>query len=120
MEIQELTDKNYRSIVNNEDRNIFIDFYSPMCGPCQILDSMLPTIAEYALNKNTIVVKCDISKNKKIREYYNVQATPLTLIVNTKKEIKEPLAGAVDISKYLKNIDSVFNPKKSFFSRFFS
>ena len=33
----ELNDKNYNDIILEEERPVFIDFYSPMCSPCQDL-----------------------------------------------------------------------------------
>ena len=37
----ELTDKNYEKIIKNNEKPVFIDFYSPSCGPCQMLMELM-------------------------------------------------------------------------------
>ena len=121
MKILELTDLNYNKIVINGDKHIFIDFYSPLCGPCQTLQSYLPEIAKYAENKDTLVVKCDITKNPKINRFYQVIATPLTMIINKDtKKINNVKDGVRNIHEYFEAIDKNVEEEKSFFSKFLS
>jgi thioredoxin 1 len=116
----ELTDKNYEQLIVKTDQPIFIDFYSPTCGPCQILMGYLPKIAEYATDKNVSIFKCDVSKNPKIANKYQIRSVPFTLVVTTDKKIDYVESGVKDIGYYIGLIDK-FNPnKKSFFSKIFS
>jgi len=116
----ELTDKNYQQLIVNTDNPIFIDFYSPTCGPCQILMSYLPKIAEYAEDKNVSIFKCDVSKNPKIANKYEIKSVPFTLIVTKDKKLDYVENGVKEIGYYINLIDK-FNPnKKSLFSKFIS
>jgi len=121
MKILELTDSNYNKIVINGDKHIFIDFYSPLCGPCQTLQSYLPDIAKYAENKDTLVVKCDITKNPKINGFYKIITTPLTIIVNKDtKKINGVKDGVRNIYEYFEVIDKNRKINQTLFSKFLS
>lgn len=65
----ELTDKNYETIIKNNEKPVFIDFYSPTCGPCQMLTKLIDERLEAYGEENGIkVVKCDVSHNPKLAE----------------------------------------------------
>jgi thioredoxin 1 len=119
MEIEELTDKNYESIILNTDSPIFIDFYSPTCGPCQILLSFLGQIQEHGLKHNVKVLKCDVSRNPKISNKYQIHSIPFTCIVDKDKSIKSPELGLKDISYYFSLIEKFDPNRKSFFQKLF-
>jgi len=116
----ELTDKNYEQLIVKTDQPIFIDFYSPSCGPCQILMGYLPKIAEYAADKNVSIFKCNVANNPKIANKYQIRSVPFTLVVTTDKKIDYVESGVKDIGYYIGLIDK-FNPnKKSFLSKILS
>jgi len=118
--VLELTDKNYTKIIEETETAIFIDFFSPSCGPCQTLMTYMDKINDYGIENNVLVLKCDVSKNPKIAAKYQIQSVPFTCIVNQNKEIKYPDSGLKDIAYYISLI-SKFNPnKKSFFQKLFN
>lgn len=116
--IKELTDKNYTELID-VDKNIFIDFYSPTCGPCQILKSFLPKIAEFAESNNTVVYSCDISKNPKISGKYMIRSVPFTCIVKKDKSISNANIGLESYERYISMIEKENKENKGFFSKFF-
>ena len=117
----ELTDKNYNDIVLKEEKPIFIDFYSPMCGPCQELKSFINNkLEEYAKENEVLVLKCDISKNPKINEKFKIQSVPFTIVVTKDKKFKDPEIGLREPEYYFKIIDKYSGKKKKgFFSKIF-
>ena len=115
----ELTDKNYEKIIKNNDKPVFVDFYSPTCGPCQILMSLIENGLEaYGAEKGIDVVKCDVSQNPKLAEAFKVQSVPFTIAVMPDGKLKYPELGLKDNNYYFGIIDKL-SGKGSFFSRLF-
>ena len=80
--LMELTDKNYQNIIKNNDTPVFIDFYSPTCGPCQMLIKLIDErLTAYGEENGIQIVKCDISKNPKLASAFNVRSVPFTIAV---------------------------------------
>jgi len=73
----ELTDNNYTDIIKNNTSPVFIDFYSPTCGPCQMLSKLIDERLEAYGNDNGIqVVKCNVSTNPKLAEAFKIRSVP--------------------------------------------
>lgn len=116
----ELTDKNYERIIKNNDMPVYIDFYSPTCGPCQMLMGLIDErLEKYAEEQGIMVVKCDVSKNQKLAEAFKIQSVPFTIAVLPDGKLKYPELGLKDESYYFGVIDKLAK-KGSFFSRLFS
>lgn len=113
----ELTDKNYNKLLDN-DKVIFVDFYSPSCGPCQGLLKMLPAIEEFAEKEGALVYKVNVATNPKIASHYMIQSVPMTLIITPDKSIKDAELGLKDLSYYIGVIKKHTSP--SFFQKIFS
>ena len=115
----ELTDKNYEKIIKNNDQPVFIDFYSPTCGPCQVLMEVIENgLAKYAEENNVIIAKCDVSRNPKLAEAFKVQSVPFTISVMPDGKLKYPELGLKDTAYYFSTIDKLAG-KGSFFSKLF-
>ena len=116
----ELTDNNYENIIKNNDKPVFIDFYSPTCGPCQILMQLIDErLEEYGKEKGVMVVKCDVSQNPKLAEAFKIQSIPFTIAIMPDEKLKFPELGLKEESYYFGIIDKL-SGKGSFFSRMFS
>jgi len=116
----ELTDKNYEKIIKNNDKPVFIDFYSPTCGPCQMLMEVMENgLEKYGEENNVVVAKCDVSRNPKLAEAFKVQSVPFTIAVMPDGKLKYPELGLKDNAYYFGIIDKLAG-KGSFFSRLFS
>jgi len=115
----ELTDKNYTTIIKNNETPVFIDFYSPTCGPCQVLTQLIDTRLEAYGEENGInVVKCDVSRNPKLAEAFKVRSVPFTIAIMPDEKLKYPELGLKDEAYYFKTIDKLAG-KGSFFSKLF-
>ncbi|RRS30729.1 MAG: thioredoxin [Epsilonproteobacteria bacterium (ex Lamellibrachia satsuma)] len=116
----ELTDKNYEKIIKNNEKPVFIDFYSPTCGPCQILTKLIDERLEaYGKENDISVVKCDVSRNPKLAEAFKIRSVPFTIAVMPNEKLKYPELGLKHEAYYFELIDKLAG-KGSFFSRLFS
>lgn len=115
----ELTDKNYEKIIKNNKKPVFIDFYSPTCGPCQMLTQLIDEqLEDYAKEKEIPVVKCNVSKNPKLASAFKIESVPFTIAVMPDGKLKYPELGLKDNSYYFGIIDKL-SGKGSFFSKLF-
>ncbi len=115
----ELTDSNYSKTVEDIDRPIFIDFYSPSCGPCLQLLPFLDALEEYSESK-VLIAKVDVSQNPKIAAKYEIRSVPFCVTIGENKVVKDYELGLADIGRYFKMIDRVLGKKeKGFFSKLF-
>jgi len=116
----ELTDRNYEKLIKNQKKPVFIDFYSPTCGPCQMLLHLIEERLEaYGKEQGIHVLKCDVSRNPKLAEAFKVRSVPFTIAVMPDGKLKYPELGLKDEAYYFGIIDKLAG-KGSFFSRFFS
>ena len=116
----ELTDKNYTEVIKNSDQPVWIDFYSPTCGPCQMLAQLVDEkIEQYGEQNGVKVVKCNVTTNPKLASAFKVQSIPFTIAVMPDEKLKYPELGLKDEAYYFGVIDKLAN-KGSFFSRLFS
>ena len=115
--ILELTDTNYVETVEHETRAIFIDFYSPMCGPCQELMLQLPHLDNY-FKESALIAKVDVTKNPKLAQKYQITSVPFCVSISPNdKLIKDYELGAGSIDRYISMIKKAQG--KGFFARIF-
>ena len=113
----ELSDENYSDLVGSTDKAIFIDFYSPMCGPCQEVLPLLNNLDNY-FKDEAIIAKIDVTKNPKLSAKYEISSVPFCVSIGAKdKMVKEVELGAASINRYIKMVEKAQG--KSFFSKLF-
>jgi thioredoxin 1 len=116
----ELTDNNYETIIKNHENPVFIDFYSPTCGPCQILTKLIDEKLEiYGKENDVTVVKCNIRDNPKLAEAFKIRSVPFTIAVLPDEKLKHAEIGLKQESYYFEIIDKLAGKNVSFFGRFF-
>lgn len=110
----QLTDKNYKQLIEKSINPIFIDFYSPSCGPCQTLLSIFDKLEEHGIKHNVLVYKCNVlvykcnvAENPKIAEKYMIRSVPLTLCIDIDKKIHHPEISLKDNSYYFNLIERI-------------
>lgn len=118
--VMELTDENYTNIIKSNKGPVFIDFYSPTCGPCQMLTKLIDDRLEaYGKENGITVAKCDVSRNPKLAEAFKVRSVPFTIAVMPDEKLKYPELGLKHETYYFELIDKLAG-KGSFFSRLFT
>jgi thioredoxin 1 len=76
-------------------------------------------LAQYGEENGIPVVKCDVSRNPKLAQAFNIQSVPFTIVVMPNEKLKYPELGLKDEAYYFNLIDKLTG-KGSFFSRLFS
>ena len=104
--VVELTDETYPDFIQQTQKPIFIEFYTPMCGACQ---QVIPILTEMDIHyKGDVVIsKCDVSKNPRLAKKYRIQSVPFFVAINKDKKIKDVELGALDPMRYFDMADRV-------------
>lgn len=99
-----LTDNNFESEVLNSDVPVFVDFWAPWCGPCQMMVSIISELsAEYGVEKVKIA-KMNIDENQIIPGRYQVMSIP-TFILFKGGKVNGQTIGGVSKEKLKEMID---------------
>jgi len=112
----ELNDTNYSQTVQENDKAIFIDFYSPSCGPCQELLPKLPGLAE-VFNEEALICKVDVTQNPKLAQKYEIRSVPFCVSIGKDKIVKDYELGAPSMDRLIAMVKKAQG--KGFFSRLF-
>ena len=102
--IYELTDENYTQTVTEHEGVIFIDFYSPSCGPCQELLPLLPVLQNNVGN-DVLITKVNVTQNPKLAQKYGISSVPLCVSIGADKMVKQAEIGARSLGQYIKMIE---------------
>ncbi|MCB2180397.1 MAG: thioredoxin family protein [Desulfobulbaceae bacterium] len=71
----ELGDQDFHDFVKQAPLPIMVDFFSPTCGPCQMMLPIVNAMAREHINK-FIIAKVDTSKNNQIALFFNIRGVP--------------------------------------------
>lgn len=115
--IIELSDETYTQLVESSDKALFIDFYSPMCGPCQEVLAKLPHVDNF-FKEEAIIAKVDVTQNPKLAKKYEIASVPFCVSIGAKdKMVKDYELGSASVDRYIKMVQKAQG--KGFFSRLF-
>ncbi|WP_049980044.1 thioredoxin [Halolamina rubra] len=81
---------------------VLVDFYADWCGPCQMLEPVVETIAA---ETEAAVAKVDVDANQQLAAEYGVRGVP-TMVLFADGEPVERLVGMQDESQLRQLIDS--------------
>lgn len=99
-----LTDANFEQEVKKASGLVFVDFWAPWCGPCQMMGPVVEELAKKYEGK-VKVGKLNVDENAKTSQDFGVMSIP-TLIIFKDGEEKERLVGAHDIETLVEKIDA--------------
>lgn len=114
--VMELTDENYTQTITSTDKAIFIDFYSPLCGPCQELLPLLPRLAGY-FGEEALIAKVDVTQNPKLAQKYEIRSVPFCIAVGKDKLVKDYELGPASMERCIRMVKKAQG--KGFFARLF-
>jgi len=81
---------------------VLVDFFAEWCGPCQMLEPVLETVAA---ETDAVVATVDIDENQQLAAEYGVQGVP-TLLLFVDGEPVERLVGMQQESKLRALVES--------------
>ena len=113
----ELNDDNYSTFIQKAELAVFIDFYSPSCGPCQGVLQLLPQLDEYFKNE-AIIAKVDVTQNPRLAQKYEISSVPFCVSIGKKdKIIKDYELGSASMQRYINMLKKAQG--KGLFARLF-
>ena len=90
---QAVTDADFKAEVLESDIPVFVDFWAPWCGPCQMVGPIIEKLAEEYEGKAK-VVKYDVQDNQEFAAEYGIQGIPAFKVFKGGEVVQEG-AGAM-------------------------
>ncbi|MDD4136094.1 MAG: thioredoxin [Candidatus Shapirobacteria bacterium] len=94
---------NFKSEVLDFNGKVFVDFWAPWCGPCQMLGPIMEEISN-ELSSEVKVVKVNVDEELDLSVKYNVSAIP-TVLLFSKGELIDTFIGFKQKEDYIKAIN---------------
>jgi len=99
-----LTDASFEQEVLKSEVPVFVDFWAPWCGPCQMMGPIIEELSSEYDKSKVKVVKLDVDKNQETAGRYKVMSIP-TFLVFKDGEVVDKLVGGVQKEKLKEMID---------------
>ncbi len=87
------TDANFDQEVLKSNVPVFVDFWAPWCGPCQIMNPIVEEIAHSYEGKNVKIGKCNVDENPEIAGKYNIMSIPSFLLFKNGEPVDQVVGG---------------------------
>ncbi len=100
------TNDNFNKEVLQSDKPVFVDFWAPWCGPCQMMGPIVDEMSKEYEGKNIKIGKCNVDENNDIAAQYNVMSIPSFKVFKGGQVIDE-ITGGVQKEKLKEMIDKV-------------
>jgi len=101
----ELGDSNFQSFISGAGIPVMVDFFSPTCGPCQMMFPIVNALAQQFVDR-AIVAKIDTSINQRMASQFNIRGVPSFLFFNNGK-LADQVVGAVPESVLAQKLKSL-------------
>ena len=81
----EVTNEDFKSIINNSHKLIVVDFFAEWCMPCLIVSPIIEELAEEM--KDVKFVKINSDDNQDLSRKYNISTIPCLVIFKDGEEV---------------------------------
>jgi thioredoxin 1 len=88
-----ITDENFDELVTRSELPVFLDFWAPWCGPCQVLGPIVDELAT-EFKDRVVVGKINVDKNPGLGQHFKVKSIPTMMFVKN-GQLVERMAGMV-------------------------
>lgn len=92
------TDANFKTDVLESQTPVFVDFWAPWCGPCQMMGPIVEELAKELEGKNIKIGKCNVDENNDTASAYGIMSIP-TFLIFKGGEVVDQLTGGVQKEK---------------------
>ena len=106
METIEITDANFKEILNTE-KPVLVDFWAEWCGPCKMIGPVVKQLAEEYEGK-AVIGKVNVDENPNTAAQFGIRSIP-TLLVFKGGEIVDKQIGAVPKAVLAGKLDAQLN-----------
>jgi len=89
----ELGDRDFHDFIKQAPLPVMVDFFSPTCGPCQTMSTLVDAMAREHAN-TYIIAKVDTSKNQQIAMFFAIRGVP-TFMFFKNGSLIDHISGAV-------------------------
>lgn len=99
-----LTDDNFEAEVLKSETPVFVDFWAPWCGPCQMMGPIIEELAAEYEGKNMKIAKLNVDESQTTAGKYKVMSIP-TFFMFKGGEVVDQMVGGVTKEKLKEMID---------------
>jgi thioredoxin 1 len=99
-----LTDSNFEEEVIKSSVPVFVDFWAPWCGPCQMMGPIIEELGSEYKPSKVKIAKLDVDKNQEIAGKYQVMSIP-TFLFFKGGQVVDKMVGGVQKEKLKEMID---------------
>ena len=97
-------DSNFDNLLNDE-KAIIVDFWSPTCAPCKLLEPILKNIASN-YNEEVSIIRINVNECPKTSSKYMIRGLPTLLFIKD-KNVNSQLIGAVNPAQIEQNLKKI-------------
>ena len=98
------TDQNFEQEVLQSAVPVFVDFWAPWCGPCQMMGPIVEALAGECDSGKIKIGKLNVDENQEIAGKYQIMSIP-TFLIFKNGEKADQLVGGVSKEKMKEFID---------------
>ena len=102
---KQFNDENFEPEVLGSPTPVFVDFWAPWCGPCQMMGPIVEELAGEYEESQVKIGKLNVDDSPKTTGKYEVMSVP-TFIIFKNGEIADKIVGGVTKEKLKEFIDS--------------
>ncbi len=104
------------SVAKQENKKVFIDFYTDWCGPCKkMAKEVFPqrSVGDF-MNSSFVCLKMNAEKEgKDLAKRYEVKAYPTYIVLNANGEVLMDAKGFMSADAFIAKMQSGLDPEKS-------
>jgi len=94
MPVIQTTDANFQEEVINSSTPVFVDFWAPWCGPCQMMGPLVEEMASEFDASKVKIAKMNVDENPETPGKYQIMSIP-TFLVFKNGQVADQLVGGV-------------------------
>jgi thioredoxin 1 len=87
------SEANFNEEVLRSKEPVFVDFWAPWCGPCQMMGPMVEELAKEYEGKAIKIGKCNVDENGDVAMQYNIMSIPSFIVFKDGKPVDQVVGG---------------------------